>query len=1080
VNHPARRLIRLLLGSAIVLFLAERPLPDRREAVGPWLLPAAGEGDDFQRWWWAFEQRAYPLGDIPEEALPRAMEEMRRADARALSAPVRLSAGGRWASIGPAPMTGGQIGTGGVGRPMSGRVNVVAADPSDANHWLIGADTGGIWETRDAGGTWAARTEAQASLAMGAIAFAPSDPRTVYAVTGAQLFSGFAYAGGGLLKSTDGGTDWQLLATSALGNLTCGSVKVDPANSNIVLAATSYGTAGRGSEFPSFPPRGILKSTDGGVTWSSRLTGEATSLQVDPTNFNNQYAGLGNVFGAAANGVYRSANAGTTWTKIDGPWSAATGGIGRVSIAIAPSNPNVLYVGIQDAIDNRGVDGGLLGLWQTSSAWSATPAWSGIPVGATDDGSGTHGFCGWDPAYRLAVRTCSSTDVLSVDPANPAVLYAGGVALWKFDGASWTEVSKTASDPANGIHVDQRGLGWAGGRLLVGNDGGVWSTTDGGNTWSDHNTNLSTHEIYGGSLHPSNPDLALIGSQDNGTSRWNGSTWTWFFGGDGSDSAISSAKPDSDWALTAQNLEISRTKDGGSTRSAADAGIDKTAAPFIARLAKCPSSDAAVIAGTDNLWKSTNFFGAGTPGWSSNGPEMGSGITALAFAPSDPACGTYAFGTANGQLRLTNDGGATWKDSDAAGQVPNRYVTGLAFSPADPNTLYATLSGFDEGTPGKPGHVFRTGNALSASPSWSNVSPPVNIPHNAIAIDPTSSAKVYVGTDVGLWTSVNGGASWTHAGPDDGMPNVPVFDLKVDSTGRAVAFTYGRGAFALTTAAGPCSSDATTFCAGSGSRFKVQVTWNTPDGKSGPGQAVALTGDTGYFWFFSSNNVEMVIKVVDGRALNGKFWVFAAGLTNVGVAITVVDTSTGAVRTYTNAQGVAFLPIQDTSAFATAPVEEVRAPADGAAAEGPVLSRGLLRRLELPDSTPPRRGDGISGTRAASCTPDPTTLCLNNGRFQVKTRWTTPQGQTGSGQAVTLTGDTGYFWFFSSNNVEMVTKVVAGCPLNTRYWVFAGGLTNVDVVMTVTDVQTGAVRTYTNPQGTAFAPIQDTAAFNCP
>jgi hypothetical protein len=102
------------------------------------------------------------------------------------------------------------------------------------------------------------------------------------------------------------------------------------------------------------------------------------------------------------------------------------------------------------------------------------------------------------------------------------------------------------------------------------------------------------------------------------------------------------------------------------------------------------------------------------------------------------------------------------------------------------------------------------------------------------------------------------------------------------------------------------------------------------------------------------------------------------------------------------------------------------------------------------------------------------------GRFKVQTHWTTPQGQSGAGQAVSLTSDTGYFWFFSSNNVEMVVKAVTGCSFNSRYWVFAGGLTNVNVVMTVTDTQTGMVNTYTNPQNTAFQPLQDTSAFVCP
>jgi hypothetical protein len=122
----------------------------------------------------------------------------------------------------------------------------------------------------------------------------------------------------------------------------------------------------------------------------------------------------------------------------------------------------------------------------------------------------------------------------------------------------------------------------------------------------------------------------------------------------------------------------------------------------------------------------------------------------------------------------------------------------------------------------------------------------------------------------------------------------------------------------------------------------------------------------------------------------------------------------------------------------------------------------------------------MSVKEAAACVADATTLCLNSGRFKIQTQWTTPQGQSGAGQAVAVTADTGYFWFFSSNNVEMVVKAVTGCTFNSRFWVFAGGLTNVNVVMTVTDTQTGAVKTYTNPQSTAFQPLQDTNAFVCP
>jgi PKD repeat protein len=116
------------------------------------------------------------------------------------------------------------------------------------------------------------------------------------------------------------------------------------------------------------------------------------------------------------------------------------------------------------------------------------------------------------------------------------------------------------------------------------------------------------------------------------------------------------------------------------------------------------------------------------------------------------------------------------------------------------------------------------------------------------------------------------------------------------------------------------------------------------------------------------------------------------------------------------------------------------------------------------------------------CTPSTQHLCLNNGRFEVKTHWIKPDLTEGDGNGVGLTGDSGYFWFFDPANIEVVTKVLDGCAITNAHWVFAAGLTNVDVTLTVTDTQTGAVYSQENPQGTAFVPIQDTLAFpaSCP
>ena len=123
----------------------------------------------------------------------------------------------------------------------------------------------------------------------------------------------------------------------------------------------------------------------------------------------------------------------------------------------------------------------------------------------------------------------------------------------------------------------------------------------------------------------------------------------------------------------------------------------------------------------------------------------------------------------------------------------------------------------------------------------------------------------------------------------------------------------------------------------------------------------------------------------------------------------------------------------------------------------------------------------ITTTGVPTCTQNATTLCLNADRFAVSAVWRTSNGNTGNAQATRLTAETGYFTFFSATNVEVVVKVLNACALNSRYWVFAGGLTDVNVTLTVRDTKTGNVRTYTNPQGTAFQPIQDTNALpGCP
>lgn len=254
-------------------------------------------------------------------------------------------------------------------------------------------------------------------------------------------------------------------------------------------------------------------------------------------------------------------------------------------------------------------------------------------------------------------------------------------------------------------------------------------------------------------------------------------------------------------------------------------------------------------------------------------------------------------------------------------------------------------------------------------------------------------------------------------------------------------------------------------------RFEARVRWRTAEGDEGVGQAVPLTSDTGFYWFFEESNLELVVKVLDACGSSfDRFWVFAGGLTNVEVELTVVDTLTGEERVYFNPLGTPFQPIQDTDAFATCDAGgELRDAPDDFAGAPEVPSLDLAREIAQA-----RRDFGLA---------EPVTeLLLNDQRFQVEVQWATTQGTSGRGQGIPITSDTGYFWFFDETNVELVVKVLDVCvaPFD-RFWVFAGGLTNVDVTLLVTDTLTGETKTYRNPQETPFQPIQDTNAFaTCP
>jgi sugar lactone lactonase YvrE len=316
-------------------------------------------------------------------------------------------------------------------------------------------------------------------------------------------------------------------------------------------------------------------------------------------------------------------------------------------------------------------------------------------------------------------------------------------------------------------------------------------------------------------------------------------------------------------------------------------------------------------------------------------------------------------------------------------------------------------------------------------------------------------------------------------------PDVPdgyVF-LMGASNGATAAIT--SVSLSATPVGAACAPDSSTLCL-LGGRFKVTADYADYSGGHGKGKAVSLTPDTGYFWFFNAANVEAIAKMVSfcGSG-SSNVAIYAGGLTDLDVTLHVTDTRTGATKDYHNPLGTAFGLIRDgpfpCPAAATGSLDGEVAIAAGEGLSGSASSAAFA--LPAPaasgavsDTPAPVPGPSLAGT----CTVDGTTLCLLSYRFQVRATYQDYGGTTGTARAVSLTGDTGQFWFFDARNVETVVKMVPFCGTGSgNVAVYAGGTTDLKVMLEVKDVVTGLTKTYTNPLGTPFQLIRD-GPFSCP
>jgi PKD repeat protein len=469
------------------------------------------------------------------------------------------------------------------------------------------------------------------------------------------------------------------------------------------------------------------------------------------------------------------------------------------------------------------------------------------------------------------------------------------------------------------------------------------------------------------------------------------------------------------------------------------------------------------------------------------GGSGGTLAAAFTYSPTSIASGQSV--TFNGSISTGGPTTYLWNFGDGSGTASGAQATHTF---ASAGTYSVTLSVGKPGTgPGCFNNICTDDEVKAIVVSGTATPPPVAaytysptpaVAGKATAFDASSSTGSPTSWvwDFGDGTPIVTGKSVQHTFANPGSYSV---NLVVSKPGSGAGCAGGLCSDAeLKTIVveaqklGLCTDDPLALCLNDG-RFKVQTTWKKPGGETGQGKPIGITDNTGYFWFEYDSNVEIVAKVLDGCTVNGNHWVFAAGLTNIEVTMTVIDKQTGAMKTYTNAQGAAFEPIQDTKAFsctgANVTTEMFDIPSSEAPAEWVEVGEGD----PIPAGVPYVLSSHSEAVVNATCIASETALCLNGGRFRVEAWWQTAEG-LGTGQAVSLGADTGYFWFFNKENVELIIKVLDGCALNSRYWVFAGGLTNVGVRIIVTDTVRGDIKQYENPVGVAFPPQQDTNAID--
>ena len=651
---------------------------------------------------------------------------------------------------------------------VGGRTRGIIIDPDDPakNTWYVGSVSGGIWKTTNAGTSWINKTPLLPNLATVTLAMAATNHNGIYAGTGEGFSNIDAVRGDGIWKSTDRGETWsQIVSTASNSDFSfVNRVIVDPANENIVLAATNTG---------------IFHSTNGGSTWTTVYSGGGKIQQIieNPLNFNVLYATRN------ANGVLRSYNRGLNW-------SISSNGIGagaRCELAVSPADTARLFLAMEtsSSISDLYVsdDGG--------SNWAKAVHSGGTPP----NWMGTQGW--YD-------------NTIAAHPYDRSICFVGGLDMYKIQVTGGT---RTTTRMTNGalpyvhvdhhnvtiIPVDKSSLTF---RIVDGSDGGIGTSPNSGVSWTNPNTGYNTSQFYGVDKRPGVSQY-VGGTQDNGTflspaNPTATSAWTGVLGGDGFP-GVWNYKDSNKLMASSQYNDLARSTNGGLSFSSAATDLEdvgSTSAPFISRIAKSNSdTDLLFVLGSSGIWRSDNF-GENWTLFRMKSSDWGFGTGANAeISLADPQVVWAGVRMSNsgttGKIHVSTDGGVSFSPTTNYTGATLGRLSGLATHPKEPRTAYALFS------IAKGPKILRTtdlGQTWQDISGFGSGSASTNgfpdVATYCLLVMPHKPNEIWAGTEIGLFISTNNGSSWTYA--NDVIPAVAIWQMRaVDD--EVVVATHGRG-----------------------------------------------------------------------------------------------------------------------------------------------------------------------------------------------------------------------------------------------------------------------------------------------